>query len=269
MRRFFSFLVLTLAFLAVAGQTAQASPLLQAPGTATVIAPTMYLTPTPLADGSIYYIVLAGDTLYSISARTGVSIDTLERLNNIRRTDVLPADKRLLIGKGTPSTAEPTLAFVPTETPTPLPVSGTGTMCVQVFNDTNGNATRQEDEVLVGSAQISVALQNGTEVGSYTTDGVNEPHCFANLPAGEYNVSAAAPKGFNPTSDSTLLLKLQPGDKAYVSFGVQGHVVPTSGPSGGGGGASPLVGVAGLALIVSAGLMLYAVLRPRPKYRLR
>jgi hypothetical protein len=267
MRRLLAFLFLSLAFLTAVGQTVQASPLRQ--GAATVAAPTMYLTPTPLADGSIYYIVQEGDTLYTISARTGVSIDTLERLNNIRRTDILPVGKKLLLGQGKPSTAEPTLAFQATETPTPLPVSGTGALCVQVFNDQNGNATRQTDEVLVGGSTISVALQDGTQVGSYTTDGVNEPYCFNNIPSGEYNVSAAAPSGFNPTSDTTLLLKLQPGDKAFVSFGVQGHVVPTAAPSGGsGGGASPLIGVAGLALLVSAGLMLFAVLRPRPKYRL-
>jgi LysM repeat protein len=267
MRRMFCVFAISLALVTAVSQTAQASPLRQTTNTAVV--PTMYLSSTPLADGSIYYIVQQGDTLYKISANINVPLDTLERLNNIRRTDILQPGQRLLIGKGTPSTVEPTLAFLPTDTPTPLPVSGKGTICVQIFNDTNGNTTRQTDEVLVGGGQISVALQDGTEVGSYGTDGVNEPHCFNNIPAGEYNVSAAAPKGFNPTSGTTLLLKLQPGDKAYVSFGVQGHVVPTTAPSGGGGGASPLVGVAGLALLVSAGLMLYAVLRPRPKYRLR
>jgi hypothetical protein len=264
MRRLLIFLCISFALFLAAGQSVSASP----PLLGTPAAPTMYRSPTPDEEGNEYYIVQSGDTLYSIANRLNVLIDTLERLNNIRRTDVLQAGTRLLYGKVAPSTPAPTLAFLPTDTPTPLPVSGKGTICVQIFNDANGNATQQGDETLVGGGQVSVALQDGTEVGSYTTDGVNEPHCFSDIPGGDYNISMAAPKGFNPTSDTAVRLKLEPGDKAYVSFAVQGHVVPTAAASGGRGGASPVVGVAGLALLIGASLMLYSVLRPRPKYRL-
>jgi hypothetical protein len=269
MRRLFFLLSISLAFLMTVGQTVLASPLSAA--TATVIAPTMFLTPTADADGNEYYIVQPGDTLFSIANRLNVLIDTLEKLNpGIHRNDILKTGTRLLYGKVTPAAGTPTLAFQPTVTPTPMPVTGTGSICVQIFNDVNGDTSRQDTEVLVGGGQISVALQDGTEVGSYTTDGLNEPHCFVDIPSGEYTISAAAPNGFNPTSDTTRRLTLTPGDKAYVSFSVQGKAIPTAeATSGSGSNSSPVIGIAGFALLVSAALMLYAVLRPRPKYRHR
>jgi LysM repeat protein len=268
-QRLFFFLSISLVSLLTVGQTVLASPLSAA--TATIIVPTMYLTPTADADGNEYYIVQPGDTLFSIANRLNVLVDTLEKLNpGIRRNDILKTGTRLLYAKVTPAPGTPTLAFQPTMTPTPLPVTGTGTICVQIFNDVNGDTSRQDTEVLVGGGQISVALQDGTEVGNYTTDGVNEPHCFIDIPSGDYTISAAAPNGFNPTSNTTLRLTLTPGDKAYVSFSVQGKAIPTVVvTSGGGSTSSPMIGIAGLALLVSAGLMLFAVLRPRPKYRHR
>jgi hypothetical protein len=146
-------------------------------------------------------------------------------------------------------------------------VSGKGTICVSFFNDANGDAVQQADtEGLVAGGQVSVALTDGTEIGTYTTDGVNEPHCFADIPGGEYNIAAAAPEKYNPTSEMNKHLTLEPGDTAYVSFSVQsGSVTGGGGKSGGGG--SPLLAIAGVALLGGAGAMLYFVMRPKRRAR--
>jgi hypothetical protein len=229
-------------------------------------APTAYLTATPLADGRILYTVQPGDTLWKISANTGVSIDELERLNNIRREDPLVAGKTLVLGIVTPTVGEPTMAFLPSATPSPLPVSGKGEICVSFFDDVNGDASWQTavPEALVAGGQISLALIDGTEVGTYTTDGVTEPHCFTDVPAGDYNIAAAAPKGYNPTADMNRRLTLSPGDKVYISFPVQSNNPGNSGGGGGGGGGGSLwLGLIGLALLGGAGFIIYSVMRPR------
>jgi hypothetical protein len=265
MRRFsrrsvFSSLVLAGLFIALA-----AIPALAGPAPVPNAAATAYLTATPLADGRILYTVQQGDTLWKISANTGVSIDELERLNNIHREDTLVAGTVLILGIVTPTVAEPTMAFLPTATPSPLPVTGKGEICVSFFEDINGDGSwPNPPEGLVAGGQISIALTDGTEVGSYTTDGVNEPHCFSDVPAGKYNISAAAPKGWNPTADMNRQLTLEPGDKVYISFPVQSSKPGNSGGgTGGGSGGSLWLGLIGLALLAGAGFIIYSVMRPR------
>jgi LysM repeat protein len=228
-------------------------------------APTAYLTATPQPDGRILYTVQDGDTLWKISAITGVSIDDLERLNNIHREDPLQVGTVLLLAVVTPTMAEPTLAFLPSATPSPLPVTGKGEICVSFYNDLNGDASWQTaSENMVAGGQISVALADGTEVGAYTTDGVNEPHCFMDIPAGNYNIAAAAPKGWNPTANMNQQLTLEPGDKVYISFPVQsGRSVNPPDGGGSSGGGSIWLGLIGLAFLAGAGFIIYTVMRPR------
>jgi hypothetical protein len=235
-------------------------PAMAGPAASGQAQPTAYLTSTPLADGTIIYVVQEGDTLWYISAITGVPIAELEELNNIHREDPLQPGKNLIIGRVTPTVVEPTAAFQPTATPSSLPVSGKGRLCVSMFDDINGDDTWQQDsEGLVAGGQISVALTDGTEMAAYTTDGVNEPHCFENLPAGDYSIAAAAPNGYNPTSKMNKPLTLVPGDTAHVSFSVQSSHPKTN--SGGGG--SFLLGLIGIALLGGAGFLIYTMMRPR------
>lgn len=225
--------------------------------------PTAYIEPTPLPDGRVLYLVLKGDSLWKISAVTGVSIDELERLNNIRWEDPLAEGSTLLLKTVAPATVEPTLAFQASPSPSPLPVTGKGEICVSFFNDINGDASRNDEitEGLVAGGQISVALSSGTEMGATTSDGVN-PYCFKDIPSGEYNIAAAAPENHNPTSEMNRRLAMEPGEKVYVSFAVQSNA-PAATDGGTQGGGSPIVAIAGVALLVVAGLVLYSVLRPR------
>src|SRR4030065_1155071 len=64
---------------------------------------TVFPTPTPGPDGKVIYIVQSGDTLWRISAITGVKIETIRDLNNLGVNDnIIPGD-RLLIGYAGPA----------------------------------------------------------------------------------------------------------------------------------------------------------------------
>ena len=65
-------------------------------------------TSTPDAEGNIYYIVQPNDSLWSIAARSGISLQDLLELNDIEEDSVVNPGDRLLIG-----------VVVPTLTPTP------------------------------------------------------------------------------------------------------------------------------------------------------
>ena len=245
-------------------------PALAGPPERGAFQPTAYQTATPLEDGRILYTVQEGDTLWKISAITGVPIDELERLNNIRREDPLQVGSVLILGIVTPTYAEPSLAFQPSATPSPLPVTGKGTICVSFFNDANGDGSQKEDEEgLVAGGQVSVALIDGTEVGNHTIDDPTQEYCFVDIPAGEYNIAAAAPKNYNPTAEMNKVLTLEPGAKAYISFAVQGNKSGSGngndggGESGGGGGSSLWIGLIGLGLLGGAGFMIYSMMKPR------
>ena len=94
-------------------------------------------------DATQYHEVAKGDTLWKISAITGVPIDELERLNNISRDDPLTVGTVLILRIVQPTYAEPTLAFQPSATPSLLPVTGKGTICVAFFDDP---ASRQDND---------------------------------------------------------------------------------------------------------------------------
>jgi len=265
MRRFPTRSVVSSIMLAGLFITLAAIPALAGPAPIFNAAPTAYITATPLADGRILYTVQEGDTLWKISANTGVSLDELERLNNIHREDPLVTGTPLILGIVTPTVSEPTLAFLPSATPSPLPVTGKGEICVSFFEDVNGDGSWPNPPAgLVAGGQIILALMDGTEVGNYTTDGVSEPHCIVDIPAGQYNIAAAAPKGWNPTAAMNRQLTLEPGDKVYISFPVQSAKSGNSGgSSGGGGGGSLWLGLIGLGLLAGAGFIIYTVMRPR------
>jgi hypothetical protein len=250
---------------ALALLTAAAVPAFAGPARSGALQPTAYQTATPLADGRILYLVQDGDTLWKISAITGVPIDELERLNNIRREDPLQVGTTLILAIVNPTVSEPTLAFQPSVTPTLLPVTGKGTVCVSFFNDQNGDASQQETEELVAGGQISVALIDGTEVGNHTLDDPTEEYCFVDIPSGEYNIAAAAPKDFNPTSEMSKTLTLEPGATVNISFPVQFSQSgsPDPGGGGGGGGGSLWVGLIGLVFLGGAGFLIYNMMRPR------
>jgi hypothetical protein len=241
---------------------------------------TVFPTPTPGPDGKIIYIVQEDDTLWRISAITGVSIDELRDLNKLGPEDPIRPGDHLLIGLAGPVDVIPTPGPSPTpapQLPTPSPEPGWGIVCIILYNDINGDSLRQEDEPSIPDGAISLNKRLGgisftadTPSGGISPDAETPEElgftCFEELPEGEYNVTVAVPEGYNPTTELNQVLIIVAGDEVFISFGAQANsetlaeiaIVPESPRR------SPVLGIAGgLILVIGIGLGIYALLYSR------
>src|SRR4030042_3666120 len=110
---------------------------------------TVFPTPTPGPDGRIVYIVQKDETLWRISAITGIPIETIRELNNMGPDELPLEGQKLLLGFAGPSSGSPTAGPVPTQaavTPSPTSSPGWGILCVLLYNDINGDSMRQETD---------------------------------------------------------------------------------------------------------------------------
>lgn len=219
-------------------------------------------TPTPGPDGRIIYIVKASDTLISISLISGVSVEKLRELNNISG-DAIYEGQKLLLGRAGPPEVTNTPGPSPTPTsilPTPTPKPGSGTLCVILFNDLNGDSTRQESEPAIPDGAISISNRAGTVSKTANTTTSADPLCFEKSPEGDYTISVAVPAGYNPTTVNSIGLELKAGDETYVDFGAQANAqTQAEAPTPSSSGRSPLLGIiGGLFLLAGVGLALFA-----------
>jgi hypothetical protein len=226
-----------------------------------------FVTPTPGPDGKIIYIIQEGDSLWVIAAHAGLSVEQLRALNGLAINDFIVPGKQLLLGYAGP--AQPTAAEgeAPTATavpPTPTPVFGSAEICALLFVDENGNAMLDSGEPPLGGGQVSIANTSGqlaaefSTTVEYTEDGQPLSHCVPDLQTGDYNVSAAVPPDYNPTTAMSVPVRIDPGDTRYVQFAAQPSAALVN--SGGGGGQrSSALGILGLLLLAAAGgLAVYA-----------
>ena len=276
-------LVATLAVLAWAMPT-MAAPLPQY---------TAIPTPTPGPDGRIIYIVQEGDTLWRISAITGVALDELRRLNGLAEEDVIKPGDQLLLGLGGPAEIQPTAGPAPTipagePTPTPSEI-GVGMLCVSVFVDTNGDALRQDEELDLDGSAINVGNRLGEISLTEAEDGGLVPRCYEDvttgfydipgsraeciaivycameLQEGEYNISVGIPDGFNATTNLNHVIALAAGDETYLDFGAQPNSetiaeVPMIAAATEPEGKSPVLAIVGIGLLVfGVGLGIFAL----------
>ena len=231
------------------------------PASDTAFSQAFYYTPTPQSDGRIVYIVKANDTCLSISLKNSISEQILRELNNLtystERDDCLfiREGQELLIGVLQASTPTPT-SSVPLA-PSPTPFKGNGTICIFLFNDTNGNALAEETETALAGGQVSITdpLSRVNLTGATLDTG--GALCFEDVPEGQYSISVAIPEGYNPTTVMNFTLNLGAGDSSTVDFGAQpsSRLRPNS---SGGSTPSPLLAVLGLFFIaVGVGLWFY------------
>jgi hypothetical protein len=231
----------------------------QVPAAASTSDQAAFPSPTPGPDGRIIYIVQANDSCIRISLLYGVSVEYIRTSNNLDENCTIYEGQKLLIGVGGPSNPTETPGPSPTPTavlPTPTPgVGGSAQVCVLVYDDANGDALRQTNEGAIAGAAISLTSTDGTY--SQTITSVINPDptayqgmCFDNVPPGDYNVSAAAPDGYNPTIDMSTTVSINPGDTASVDFGAQAKVVSVPDQPAANQGPSPLLGIAGAALLL-------------------
>lgn len=231
---------------------------------------TLFPTPTPGPDGKIFYTVQPGDTLWRISAITGVSVEKLRELNNLGADEVIIEGQRLLIGVAGPVEITPTpgpLATPRPAEPTPTQLPGWGIICVMLYEDLNGDSMRQEEEPFISGGAISVSNRSGSISHTADTPGGIDPVCFEELPEGDYNITVAIPQGYNPTTVLNRPLELKQGETSYLAFGAQRNSeekaaiaeTPINIPET--PRQSPILGIlGGLLLLVGAGLGAYATL---------
>ncbi|MEJ2486130.1 MAG: LysM peptidoglycan-binding domain-containing protein [Anaerolineales bacterium] len=247
---------------------AQASPSLQL---------TAFPTPTPGPDGRILYTVQADDTLWRISAVTGVSLDELRRLNNLDVEAVIRPGQVLLLGLGSPFQATPepgatqAVPQQPLVTPSPTPLMDTSSICALLYLDVNGNAIREENEITLADGEVSVTERLGAYSDKKTTTFQDEPVCFDQIPPGEYIITMALPGGMNRTTNLSVSVVLVPGDTSFINFGAQpAGAFPTivaSGSESDTGGSVPLIAILGIFLLVGgAGLGLWAAFSSRRRF---
>lgn len=237
-----------------------------------------YQTPTPLSDGRILYIVQPGDNCFRVAALHGITVDQLRQLNSkLDENCTLVEGQELLIGVVAVATQTAPAAATPgTPTVTPTPISGTTEVCVLLFEDGNGNAIREETEPAVAGGAVSVTENNGKYSASQETVLQADPEayqgiCFTDVPEGEYTVSVGVPPDYNPTTELNSTLKVNAGDRASVSFGIQRKdvVVDPETTEQNGGGQSTMLGIFGaLLLLGGAGLGYYAWRTSKPESKL-
>lgn len=236
-------------------------------------------TPTAGADGRIIYIVKPGDSCFVVAALHSMSVDQLRQLNSrLDENCTLVEGQELLIGFVSQATPTSAVAATPgTATVTPTPISGTTEVCVLLFEDTNGNAIREETEPAVQGGAISVTEINGEYSASLETIIPADPEayqgmCFSNVPEGTYNITVGVPSNYNPTMALNYSLDVKAGDRAFANFGVQSKeeglgTAPEE--DTGGDSQSTILGiVGGLLLLGGAGLGYYAWRTSKPESKL-
>lgn len=215
-------------------------------------------TPTPEENGNIYYIVKQNDTCQSISLIYNVPLDDLRSYNqlNLGDCDILTIGRKLLIG------IVPTVAITagPSPTPTPLPTAipprGTGSICIYLFNDINGNAIAETGETSLPGGQISIASADGIYTNTASSNADDTAACFNDINEGKYTLSVAIPEGYNATTDQNYTADLKAGDTATINFGAQESSRHNN--SSGSGGSILLAILGGLILIAGVGFGIYA-----------
>ena len=228
-----------------------------------VNAQVFYYTPTAEANGNIYYTVKQGDTCEGIAAINGVDLNVLRNLNNLDldQCRLLQTGRLLLLG--TVPTPMITAGPSPTPTtnlPTPEAPKGFGTICIYLYDDINGNAMAESEEVTntgLAGGEFNLTNKTGDFIQMGTTINTGEAICYKDVPADEYTISIAIPDGYNPTSGQNYIINLKAGDTATVNFSAQASssltIVTEEGKS------SVFLAVfGGLIVLAGIGLGLYA-----------
>ncbi len=195
-------------------------------------------TPTPRPDGAVVHIVVAGDTMFGLAIQYGVALDELRRLNagNVIN-DFLSIGQEVIIS-GTPLAAPTTAPETQPETPAEptepapagipdpaaagnlpaAPAGDTASLCVLAYNDANNDMFRQEGEMALPNAEITLVGTSGP-AGTYRTDGISEPYCFQNLEPGNYILRHTPPAGYKLTDTGQWNIPLTAGQVSSLNLG--------------------------------------------------
>jgi LysM repeat protein len=122
-----------------------------------------------------------------------------------------------------PTAVVPTIAASPTEMAVAMVT--TGTLCLNLYEDTNTNQIYDEGELPLTGASYNLGLE-GETIAEYDYDPAN--NCM-DLEPGFYDVTALAPADFGLTTSPTARVTLASGRQVSVSFGgARGYVAPAA-----------------------------------------
>jgi hypothetical protein len=124
------------------------------------------------------------------------------------------------------NTATPTVTPTPTATATPV----SGSICVLTYDDRDGNRVRDPGEPLLPYAVFTLSDANHV-VGTYSTNGLNEPFCFVGLDPVVYFISEMNPPGYESTTYDSWGIALQNGATFNIEFGNRAALEPTPTPT--------------------------------------
>lgn len=209
-------------------------------------------TPTPNAEGLILVVVQSGDSLWSVAARAGLTLDELLDLNPpLTNTSFVQPGQTLIIGRGTPGgdaaaptgqggggseeddaaatsaaeeeepaeTPEPTPTPLPTPEPTPAPPQG-GTICLKAFNDANQNGLHDAGEPLQPAVAFTVTnAETQTVTSNYITDATTDVYCLEGLTAGSYLITRSKGENERMTTPDNWAVSIADGTTTSLSFG--------------------------------------------------
>jgi len=211
--------------------------------------PTPRPTPTPSPDGSIVHVVQSGDTLYGVALMYDVPASKIQELNadSLGANNMLWPGQELVIAlpNKTPSPTSPPPPSTPDEqqpTPTTSDNPGEGnssdntdtpSICVLAYHDRNNDTFRDEStEELLANVEFTIADASGV-VDQYTSNGVDEPHCFTGLTPGAYRVLQSAPQGYAPSGPTEYSVGLPEGTSLDFQFGNTSNESTTDPPNEG------------------------------------
>ena len=267
--------------------TAASAPANSAPTSPPVVKLAPFVMPTAQPDGSVVYIVQAGDSLWRIAANTGLTVDDLKAMNGLT-SNLVFTGQRLIISQATmtatpppvptasvgapaPTAAAPTTAAgaaapVATNAGAAAPAAVTTEICAMLYEDINGNGVQDTSEAAITGGQLAILDANtGAPLQAYTTKAEDtDGHCFSNLPTGAYTVAATAPAGYNPTTANSVLQTADAGLHYKLQFGAQRGSAASVSTGSRSNLRMALFGAAGVVfLLLAAGIGGFLLLRRR------
>lgn len=241
-----------------------------------------FITATPGPDGRILYFVVSGDNCSLVAANHNITVTQLRQFNTrLDENCILNEGQQLVVGL-VPPNAAPTQGIIPTPTApsvTATPFNGTTEVCILLFDDSNGDALRQETEFGIDGGAVSLTNLNGSYSETQNTTSAIDPDliepirsCFLEVPPGQYNVSMAIPDGYNPTMTLSYTLEIKAGDRASIDFGAQSKTVTIgeqASPEEGGRRTSALGYFGIILLLAGVGLGYFAYRSSQPKSKIK
>jgi hypothetical protein len=190
-------------------------------------------TPTPDADGNIYVVVQPNDSLWAIAARAGIPLAELLALNDLTEESIIAPGDLLLIGRvepaATPTESGPPPSPTATRPPPPPTVTAVPppptAICLKAFADRNRDGKHNPGEPFKAAVAFTIFTEQAV-VANYVTDGVSEPHCFEDLPPGDYKITRSIGQGETLTTQGDWTISLAPGNVVELAFGSYTAVTP-------------------------------------------